>query len=124
MDVELDDLLRGVSAAVGYLRRNLDVPIRSQRRRIEGQVRIGDLPVSEPVTEGIARAVGNTAEVSLVRLEVAGRVGPASGLVRIIIRLLPRLPREACDEARRRAVGAEQDIGDRIAGLRAEEPGG
>ena len=75
------------------------------------------------MAERVERAVGNAPEVRLVRLKLAGRVGPAGALVSVIIGLLARTAREACRQAARRSVRTEEDVGDGIAGLGAEKPG-
>src|SRR5437763_3814869 len=73
--------------------------------------------------ERIQRTIRDAAEVGLVRLQLTWRVWTPSRLVRIIIGLLARATGEACREPARRTVGAEHDVGDRIAGLCPEKPG-
>src|SRR4029078_12274390 len=83
-----------------------------------------DLPVGQPVPKRVERAVRDAAEMRLVGLEVAGRVRAARVLVSGVIGILARRAREARGQTARWAVGSEQDIGDGIAGLGSEEPGG
>ena len=75
------------------------------------------------MTERIERLVPYSTEAGLVGLQLLARIGPPGRLVRIIVGLLSRSLREAHRQARRGAVVAEQNVGDRVARLRSQEPG-
>ena len=74
------------------------------------------------MAEGVERFVG---DVAIARLEGGDAIDlrTPGGAVVVIIGLLSRRLREADGEPALRREIAEQDVGQRVAGLRAQEPG-
>jgi len=123
MDVELHHLLGGAIAAVADLGRHDEALARRQLAACDIEAGISDLPVGQAMAEGEAGAIGRGA---ILRLEGLARPvwrGAAGGLVIVMQRLLPALIGEADRQAAGGADGTEQDVGERMAGLGAQEPG-
>src|SRR5579884_842944 len=75
------------------------------------------------MAKGIKRAVRDSPEMRLVRLQFSRWIGSTRCLVGVVIGLLSRSSWEACWEPAGRAVLPEEDVGNRIASFSPEEPG-
>ena len=123
-DIELDRLLDRAVAGVGDRDRHLDFAVPGQGRGAGRDRAIGHRAIGQAVAERIEGGIGRLAIAGDIFLRRQGVVSRATGdLVVVAEGLLARAVREADRQAAGRRGSAEDDVGDGVAHLSAQEPG-